>query len=62
MNNTTLFLRDGYDIPLYGISDGRFYGIHIPAIICIVTSFTCAVVSLGLSFLSKSYRTFFSSW
>ncbi|KAH3789183.1 hypothetical protein DPMN_167355 [Dreissena polymorpha] len=62
MKRTTPSPRDGYDIALYGISDGTFYGIHIPAIICIVTSFTCAFVTLVLSFWSKSYRTFFSSW
>ncbi|KAH3830645.1 hypothetical protein DPMN_103890 [Dreissena polymorpha] len=62
MVNSTFSLKDGYDIPLYGISDGTFYGIHIPAIICIVTSFTCAALTIVLSFRSKTYRTFFSRW
>ncbi|KAH3830716.1 uncharacterized protein LOC127879036 [Dreissena polymorpha] len=62
MNGTEVQPRDGYDIELYGISNGSFYGIHIPAIVCIVTSFTCAVATLVLSFKSNSYRTFFTSW
>ncbi|XP_052278804.1 uncharacterized protein LOC127877179 [Dreissena polymorpha] len=60
--NSNFSLRDGYDLALYGISDGTFYGIHIPAIICIATSFTCAVLAIVFSFRSKSYKTFFSRW
>ncbi|KAH3830719.1 hypothetical protein DPMN_103968 [Dreissena polymorpha] len=62
MMNSNFSLRDGYDLALYGISDGTFYGIHIPAIICIATSFTCAVLAIMFSFRSKSYKTFFSRW
>ncbi|XP_052792945.1 uncharacterized protein LOC128226882 [Mya arenaria] len=54
--------RDGYDLPVYGIYNNTFYGIHIPALICIVTSFTCAIIAIVLSFMNKSRRTFFTAW
>ncbi|XP_045206524.2 uncharacterized protein LOC123558712 [Mercenaria mercenaria] len=54
-------LQNGYDIPLYGIGNGSFYYIHIPAILCICTSFVCAVISIILSFKRKSYHTFFTN-
>ncbi|XP_052796549.1 uncharacterized protein LOC128228987 [Mya arenaria] len=53
---------NGYDLPVYGTQNDTFYGIHIPALICIVTSFTCAIIAIVLSFRSKSHRTFFTGW
>ena len=53
---------DGYDIPLYGIENGSFYFIHIPAIVCIVASFTSAVVSIVWSRRRNRLRSFFKSW
>lgn len=65
-NNTShseiLKRKDGYDIPLYGIDNGTFYSIHIPAIICIVSSFTCATIAIVVSFRRKGCKTFFKSW
>lgn len=57
-----LHLKDGYDIPVYGIDNGSFYFIHIPAITCICASFICAVISIVLSFKRKRYDTFFTKW
>ncbi|XP_052796893.1 uncharacterized protein LOC128229193 [Mya arenaria] len=53
---------NGYDIPVYGINNGTFLAIHIPAILCIVTSFTCAVAAVVLSFKHRNYHSFFSLW
>ncbi|WAR00175.1 hypothetical protein MAR_024547 [Mya arenaria] len=54
--------KDGYDIPVYGLNNGTFLAIHIPAILCIVTSFTCAVTSVVLSFRHRNYKSFFRQW
>lgn len=54
--------KNGYDIPLYGIENGTFYSIHVPAIICIVSSFSCAITAIVLSFRRKGHRTFFRTW
>ena len=54
--------KDGYSIPLYGYENGSFYYIHIPAILCIVTSFTCATIAIVLSFRRRGYRSFFRAW
>lgn len=63
VNNTQQVLRgDGYDIPLYGFDNGTFYTIHIPAIVCIVLSFTCAVTAIVLSFRRNGVRSFFRTW
>ena len=51
--------QNGYDLPVYGLDNGTFYAIHIPAITCIVTSFTCAIIAIVLSFRKRPYRTFF---
>lgn len=52
-------LRSGYDLPVYGLANGQLLYIHIPALICITTSFICVVVVIGLSFRRQSYKTFF---
>jgi len=54
--------KDGYDLPVYGIANGSFYLIHIPAIICIVLSFICAVIAITISFRNKDYRSFYTKW
>ncbi|KAL4229664.1 hypothetical protein ACF0H5_010052 [Mactra antiquata] len=54
--------KSGYDIPVYGIANGSFYYIHIPALICITCSFVCAVTAIVLSFRQQSYRSFFTHW
>lgn len=55
-------MKSGYDLPVYGIGNETFYAIHIPAIICIVSSFTCAVIAITLSFKRQSYSHFFTKW
>lgn len=59
---TTHEPKNGYDIPVYGIDNGSFYYIHIPAIVCICTSFVCVVVALVLSFRQHGCGTFFTNW
>jgi hypothetical protein len=33
---------DGYSLPVYGLADGTFCNLHIPALTCICLSFMCA--------------------
>jgi hypothetical protein len=61
-NDDEHILRNGYDIPLYGVDNGTFYFIHIPAIICICASFTCALIAIILSFKRKKYYMFYKTW
>jgi hypothetical protein len=53
-------LKDGYDLPVYGLDNGLFYYLHVPALLCILCSFTCACTVIILSFRYKDYRKFFS--
>ena len=53
-------LRDGWDLEVYGLKNGQFYYIHVPAICCILTSLCCVIIVLILSFRRQSYRTFFA--
>lgn len=55
-------LHSGYDVAAYGLDNGTFYTIHIPAIICITASFICAVTAIVLSFKSKHSENFFTQW
>lgn len=60
-NVTKKSLRgDGYDLEVYGLKNGQFYYIHIPAICCITTSLCCAIIVIVLSFRRQSFRTFFN--
>lgn len=73
MNNSSEFLatniteeakvagpKSGYDLPVYGLDNGLFYYLHVPALLCIISSFCCVIIVLVLSFRHKSYRKFFS--
>lgn len=51
---------DGYSLPVYGLSDGTFYHIHIPALTCIVLSFISAISIMAYSFFHQNIRTFFT--
>ena len=68
MSNTTsaigenIQLRSGYDIPVYGIEDGSFLLLHIPALVCIVSSFVSAIITLVLSFRLWGFKVFFTKW
>ena len=54
-------LRDGYDLPVYGLDNGLFYALHVPAIVCICLSFTCAISAIVLAFRRhRDVRSFFS--
>lgn len=53
-------IKDGYDLPVYGLHQGHFYSLHIPALICIFLSFASAILTIVLSFRQKSFKTFFS--
>lgn len=52
-------LLSGYDLPVYGLSNGSFYYIHIPALVCIFSSFCCVLAVLILSFRQKDCKSFF---
>ena len=52
-------MSSGYDLPLYGIDNGQFYYIHIPALICIFLSLLCAIFVLTASFKAQNITTFF---
>jgi len=54
--------RDGYDIPVYGIADGSFLYIHIPAIACLIASIICAILAMVFSSIRYNLRTFYSKW
>lgn len=51
---------DGYSLPLYGLDNGQFLFIHIPALTCIFLSFISAITVVVISFKKKSYKTYFS--
>lgn len=52
--------KSGYDLPVYGLENGQFYSIHIPAITCIILSFLSAAAIVIASFRLQSIKTFFS--
>ncbi|XP_071161988.1 uncharacterized protein [Mytilus edulis] len=56
---TTTELKDGYDLPVYGLANGTFYSIHVPALICICFSFTCVISVITYSFYHQHISTFF---
>lgn len=61
MNKSETNLKtNGYDLPVYGLDNGQFLIIHVPALACIFLSLFCALTVLILSFKKKRMRTFFS--
>ena len=52
-------LRDGYDLPVYGLDNGLFYSLHIVALTCIFLSLISAILTLILSFRKSPKRAFF---
>ena len=54
--------KNGYDLPLLGLIDGSFYHIHITALVCITTSFVCAVTVIILAFRHWGHQPFFLKW
>lgn len=53
-------IDDEYDLPVYGLNQGHFYSLHVPALTCIFLSFASAILTIVLSFRQKSFKTFFS--
>lgn len=61
MNESETNLKtNGYDLPVYGLDNGQFLIIHVPALACIFLSLICALTVLILSFKKKRIQTFFS--
>jgi hypothetical protein len=50
---------DGYSLPVYGLADGTFYNIHVPAMTCICISFISALSVISYSFYHQKISTFF---
>ncbi|WAR27583.1 hypothetical protein MAR_013287 [Mya arenaria] len=65
-NNTTqtamVLLKDGYDIPVHGLTNGMFYYIQVPAIVCITVSLLCGLVTIISSFRSHEPGKFYTRW
>ncbi|XP_052058605.1 uncharacterized protein LOC127698912 [Mytilus californianus] len=52
-------MKDGYDLPVYGIAEGTFYKLHVPAMACICISFICAMSVIFYSFYHQNCSKFF---
>ncbi|XP_062614359.1 uncharacterized protein LOC134276089 [Saccostrea cucullata] len=52
-------IQSSYDLPVYGLENGDFYSLHIPAITCIFLSFVSVLAVIVASFKTRS-MTFFS--
>ena len=52
--------KDGYDLPVYGLDNGLFYALHIPAVVCLATSLSCALTTMIISFRRHAGKSFFS--
>ena len=50
---------DGYSLCVYGVEEGTFYNIHVPALTCICISFICAISVISYSFYHQHFSTFF---
>jgi len=60
MKKNTTKQCDGYDLPVYGLKQGQFLAIHIPALVCIIFSLIAVIYVLVFTFKRKNFRTFFS--
>ncbi|XP_057309182.1 uncharacterized protein LOC130647366 [Hydractinia symbiolongicarpus] len=61
-NNTLITPKkeSRYDLALYGLDNGQFYAIHIPALTCIFLSLITAILVLYFSFKHQRISTFFT--
>ena len=57
--NTVAVLRNSYDLPVYGLNTPRFYGLHIPSIVCLTFSLACAIIAFVVSFRRHKGTSFF---
>ncbi|XP_052103650.1 uncharacterized protein LOC127737158 [Mytilus californianus] len=57
--STSKELNDGYDLPVYGLANGTFYNLHVPALVCILLSLISAVSVISYSFYHQRISTFF---
>lgn len=55
-------LQSGYDLDVYGLDNGLFLYIHIPALVCITLSLFSVVTAIAMSFRLRPWRKFFSDW
>ncbi|WAR16845.1 hypothetical protein MAR_031439 [Mya arenaria] len=62
MQTPLVMLNDGYDVPLVGLDNGMFYFIQIPAVVCLVMSFICALSTIISSFWSHPAGEFYARW
>lgn len=60
MNQSEVIKNSGYDLPVYGLDNGQFFVIHVPALVCIFLSLICASTVLILSFKKRRSKSFFS--
>lgn len=60
MNQSEIVKTSGYDLPVYGVDNGQFLIIHVPALVCIFLSLICAASVLVLSFKKRRKQTFFT--
>ncbi|XP_062606939.1 uncharacterized protein LOC134268711 [Saccostrea cucullata] len=58
--NQSNIKTNGYDLPVFGLDNGQFLIIHIPALFCIFMSLICALTVLILSFKKRNIKSFFS--
>ncbi|XP_057308891.1 uncharacterized protein LOC130647151 [Hydractinia symbiolongicarpus] len=61
-SNTTMAPKkeSGYDLALYGLDNGQFYAIHLPALTCIFLSLITAILVICFSFKHQRISTFFT--
>ncbi|XP_057309263.1 uncharacterized protein LOC130647428 [Hydractinia symbiolongicarpus] len=52
--------ENGYDLAIYGLDNGQFYAIHIPALTCIYLSLITAILVIYFSFKHQRISTFFT--
>lgn len=58
--NSSKPLKNGYDLPVYGLEEDNLLSIHAPALTCIFASLICAIIVLVTSFVHSSFRSFFT--
>ncbi|XP_052820271.1 uncharacterized protein LOC128246109 [Mya arenaria] len=51
-----------FDLPVYWLANEMFYYIHIPAIVCLLASLSCAVATIVLFFKRRNAGEFFTKW
>ncbi|XP_033735885.1 uncharacterized protein LOC117324240 [Pecten maximus] len=60
VRTTQKSIISGYDENVYGLDNGQFLYIHVPALTCILLSLICAAAVILDAFRLQGFRTFFS--